>query len=166
MAPTATNSYHLAFRMFFLYIEPASVVLGAYYAALGQQAYLDYTHAPSSPQLGIPTSTTIVLNQLANLYLFFAINEALVLRATDDIRVWCSLLTGLLIADFGHLYSVSPLGSSIYRDVSNWNPIDWGNIAFVYAGAAMRIAFLGNAWMGNRSSNKQRRSPGKKLKPR
>jgi hypothetical protein len=56
--------------------------------------------------------------------------------------VWRTVLFVLLVADFGHLYSVSPLGSDVYWKVWDWNAMDWGNIAFVYLGATMRIAFL------------------------
>jgi hypothetical protein len=48
----------------------------------------------------------------------------------------------MLIADFGHLYSVSPLGPDIYWKFTQWNVMDFGNVGFVYAGACMRIAFL------------------------
>ena len=82
------------------------------------------------------------MRQLANLYFAFTLNEALVLRATTDIRVWKTLLLGLLVADFGHLYSCFPLGTSYYYDFQNWNAIAWGNIAFVYCGATLRTCFL------------------------
>ena len=130
------------YRCFFLYVEPISTIVGAYYAIFQQQAYLDLTHVLSAPVTGIPTSTEIVLKQLANLYFLFALNEALVLRSTTDLRVWRTLLSCLLIADLGHLYSVSPVGSEIYWSFWRWNAIDWGNIGFVYFGAAMRSAFL------------------------
>ena len=145
-------------KHFFLYVEPLSALVGAYYAMFAPETYLDLTHAPSAPKHGIPTTTSIILAQLANLYFFFAINEALVLRSTEDIKVWFSLLFGLLIADFGHLYSASALGPRIYWDPSAWNPIDWGNIGFVYVGAIMRVAFLYTAWLNNRSSRPSRRS--------
>jgi hypothetical protein len=132
----------LWYRLFFLYIEPFSTVIGFYYAFMQQRIYLNLTHLLSAPQSEIPLGTSIVLSQLANLYLLFALNEALVLRSTTDLNVWRALIVGLLIADFGHLFSVAPLGLQIYWDFFSWNPIDWGNIGFVYLGAATRIAFL------------------------
>jgi hypothetical protein len=83
-----------------------------------------------------------VLAQLANLYVLFALNEGLVLRCTDDLRVWKTLLFGLLVADVGHLCSVHELGLHKYWQVQHWNAMDAGNIGFVYLGAAMRISFL------------------------
>ena len=132
----------LFYRYFFLWIEPASALVGAYYAFFQQQAYLNLTHAPSAPLTGISLSSQIVLNQLANLYFLFALNEGLVLRATSDPKVWRILLFGLLVADFGHLYSVSPLGTEVFWNLRNWNAIDWGNVGFVYVGACTRISFL------------------------
>ena len=130
------------YRYFFLYIEPSSAIVGAYYSYGQPQTYLDLTHVASAPKTGIPISTQIILSQLSNLYILFALNEALVLRSTSDLRVWRTLLFCLLLADLGHLYSVNALGTRIYWDVTHWNAIDWGNVGFVYLGAAMRISFL------------------------
>ena len=118
----------------------------------------------------VPTTTSVILTQLANLYLVFAINEALVLRATFDRKVWSAFLLGLLIADFGHLWSVHLVGWEVYWRFWEWNIMYWGeslpllrfvwsrlvlsvcgllmtlgvvgNLGFVYVGATMRICFL------------------------
>lgn len=131
----------LPYRLFFLLIEPIATLAGAYYAFLDQRTYLDLTHASSAPS-PIPLGTSIAMSQLANMYFAFALSEALVLRSTSDLRVWKAVLFCLLVADFGHLYTVRELGLQIYWSVSKWNAIDWGNIGFVYFGASMRIAFL------------------------
>lgn len=139
------------YRLFFLYIEPVSALVGAFFAHFRQDDYLLLTHAASAPAPGqIPTGTSIVLSQLANLYLLFTLNEALVLRSTSDLRVWKTVLFGLLIADLGHLWSVRQLGLDIYLpwNFARWNAIDWGNIPFVYLGASMRAAFISGVGMG------------------
>ena len=135
------------YRAFFLCVEPLSVLAGAYLAHARQADYLRLSHAASAPS-PVPMGTSIVLSQLANMYLFFALVEALVLRATSDIRVWKTLLFCLLIGDFGHLYSVHQLGLPIYWSAFDWNAIDWGNIPFVYLGATLRVAFLANVGLG------------------
>ncbi|KAH7631626.1 hypothetical protein B0T09DRAFT_260847 [Sordaria sp. MPI-SDFR-AT-0083] len=165
-AATTTNqpqasafSLPLLYRLFFLLIEPLSALLGAFYAYFDKKTYLELTHAASAPGTPIPLGTSIVLSQLANLYLFFAINEALVLRSTSDIRVWKTVLFCLLIGDIGHLYTVRELGLNIYWSPSTWNAIDWGNIPFVYLGASMRIAFLADVGLyksGKRLQKKKR----------
>ncbi|EXF79931.1 hypothetical protein CFIO01_05298 [Colletotrichum fioriniae PJ7] len=139
----------LFYRVFFLGIEPISALVGAYYAHVRPDDYLQLTHAVSKPEI-IPQGTSIVLSQLANLYLLFALNEALVLRATSDLRVWKTVLFVLLVADFGHLYTVRSLGPEVYYNFTKWNAIDWGNVPFVYFGASMRIAFLAGVGLSGR----------------
>lgn len=139
----------LPYRLFFLYVEPASAVAGAACACLRPADYLALTThtatAATPPDLG----PSVALAQLANLYLLFAVNEALVLRAAAaDARVWRALLLGLLVADLGHLAALAPLGAAVYWDVARWNAMDWGNVAFVYLGAAMRLAFLLGVGLG------------------
>jgi hypothetical protein len=160
--PAASQaSVSVIYRVFLLYIEPVSTIVGAYYAHVLPRTYLELTHSGSAPDATqpLPTATTVVLTQLANLYLLFALNEGLVLRATNDLRVWRVLLFGLLLADFGHLYSVHPLGPDVYFRFWTWNVMDWGNVGFVYLGAAIRIAFLSGVGIGSepaKSLNKQR----------
>ncbi|KAK5125329.1 hypothetical protein LTR85_000438 [Meristemomyces frigidus] len=127
------------YKAFFLYIEPFATAVGAYYAWFQQDEYMRLTYPTLS---NVSTRESIVLLQLANLYFVFAFNEALVLRATNDLRVWRTFLLGLLIADFGHIYSVNALGWAFYYRFWDWNSIHWGNLGFVYVGASMRIAFL------------------------
>ncbi|KAH6693486.1 hypothetical protein F5X68DRAFT_199206 [Plectosphaerella plurivora] len=141
VAATQGQRLPLIYNIFFLLIEPISALVGAYFAHFRPEEYLRLTHAASLPS-PLPLGTTVALSQLGNLYLFFALNEALVLRSTSDLTVWKRVLFVLLVADLGHLYTVRSLGLSIYYDVLSWNAIDWGNVPFVYFGAAMRIAFL------------------------
>lgn len=60
------------------------------------------------------------------------------------------MLFGLLLADLGHLYSVKALGVQIYWSFWEWNAMHWGNVGFVYAGAAMRMAFLAGVGLDTR----------------
>ncbi|KZM24762.1 hypothetical protein ST47_g4094 [Ascochyta rabiei] len=130
------------YRLVFLYLEPVSILAGAVQAYFFQSAYLTLTHASSAPSL-VPLSTSIVLTQLANLYLGLAMTEALVLRVTAEYSVWRALIVVLLIADVGHLYSVLPLGfSRAFLQWWNWNAIDWGNVGWVYFLALTRICML------------------------
>lgn len=148
----------LPYIVFFLWVEPLATLTGAFYAWFQPIEYLHLTHAASTPEklLGLPISTHVVLRQLGNLYLAFALNEALVLRATNDLKVWRALLLGLLIADFGHLLSCYPLGIQAYYNLTNWNAIAYGNYLFVYCGATFRACFLLNVGMGGPKRAKQR----------
>lgn len=168
-APAGTFVLPRAYQVFFLVIEPLAALVGAVYAHFFQTAYLTMTHAASFPSRAssvtsgageVPLGTSVVMSQLANLYLLFTLNEALVLRSTGDLRVWKTLLFVLLVADLGHLYSLKALGGAVYWDVPRWNAIDWGNVPFVYAGASMRIAFLMGVGLGGRGG----RGGGKEVK--
>ncbi|KAK5109183.1 hypothetical protein LTR62_007268 [Meristemomyces frigidus] len=142
--PPKSSTIPFIYKLFFLYIEPVATALGALYSFdfLGLQSeYMSLTH-PVSSAVALTTRESIVLNQLANLYFVFAFNEALVLRATSDVHVWKVFLLGLLIADFGHLYSVHAMGFGIYWQAWGWSAMYWGNLGFVYIGASMRTAFL------------------------
>jgi hypothetical protein len=155
------------YTAFFLVIEPITALVGAFFAHFRQLDYLQMTHAASAPAnvSTIPLSTSVVLSQLANLYLLFTINEALVLRSTTNLRVWRTVLFGLLVADFGHLYSIKELGYQVYWNVLKWNAMDWGNVAFVYAGATMRMMFLAGVGLNTESGRKAaERAAAKKAK--
>ncbi|KAF8863782.1 hypothetical protein BDZ45DRAFT_670022 [Acephala macrosclerotiorum] len=154
MSPPPSFKLPAYYTAFFLIIEPVSALVGAFYAHFRPLDYLQLTHASSSAYAdasSIPTSTLIVLSQLANLYLLFAINEALVLRSTSDLTVWRTVLFGLLVADFGHLYTVRQLGVEIYWNALQWNKMDWGNVGFVYMGAMMRMLFLAGVGLNTAS---------------
>ena len=134
------------YRLFFLYIEPISALLGAYYAAFKPEAYLkdlSLNALPSSSLVSpLSTQTNMALLQLANLYFLFALNEHFVLSSTSSLVTWRRLLIGLLIADFGHLVTMAPLGSEVFWRVWDWNAMVWGSVGFVYIGASMRLCFL------------------------
>ncbi|KAH0490655.1 hypothetical protein TgHK011_002113 [Trichoderma gracile] len=145
MPPAQLLRLPLAYRLFFLYLEPISALVGAYYAHFRQQRYLQLLlHTATAPAqlVAVPLGTSVAMSQLASMYLFFAINEALVLRATRDLRVWRTVLLVLLIADLGHLNSLKELGPKVYYDITGWNAADVGNVPWVYAGAGMRLCFL------------------------
>lgn len=140
--PTPTPSIPAFYRLLYLYIEPLSTVVGAFYAHFLQSTYLDLTHSSSAPGAAVPISTQVVLSQLANLYLGLAILEASVLRSTSDLKVWRALIIGMLIADLGHLGAIAPVGSWVYWQYWRWNSIDWGNVPVVFFLAATRCCLL------------------------
>ncbi|KAF2857919.1 hypothetical protein K470DRAFT_222420 [Piedraia hortae CBS 480.64] len=131
----------LAYRLFFLHIEPVATFAGAVVAFFSQNWYY-HGSDPTLATAPVSAREQIVANQLANMYMVFALNEALVLRATSSRRIWSVLLFGLLLADLGHLYSVHPAGPDVYWRFWDWNSLYWGHIGFVYAGASLRVAYL------------------------
>ncbi|KAF7542523.1 hypothetical protein G7Z17_g11489 [Cylindrodendrum hubeiense] len=146
---------HVVYRMFFFLIEPLSALVGAFYSHFRQHEYLSLLNVASTPEQ-VPLSTSVALSQLSNMYLFFALNEALVLRSTADLRVWRAVLLVLLLADIGHLYSLRELGLGIYYNVAGWNVSDLGNVPWVYIGATMRICFLAGIGLGESRALKRK----------
>ena len=155
MAQEGSAPRPLIYTLFFLWIEPVATAVGAYYAHFQQYEYMWQTYQTAAlATLGVTTTESIVLTQLANLYFVFALNEALVLRATNDRKVWNTFLLGLLIADFGHLYSVNAVGIEVYWRFWEWNQMYWGNLGFVYIGAMMRTSFLLGLGLSKNDSTK------------
>ncbi|KAI5465429.1 hypothetical protein BGZ63DRAFT_399899 [Mariannaea sp. PMI_226] len=147
---------HFIYRFFFFLVEPISALVGAYFSHFRQHEYLSLLNASSTPEQ-VPLSTSVALSQLANMYLFFALNEAIVLRSTADLRVWRAVLFVLLLADFGHLWSLRQLGLGVYYDVAGWNVSDLGNVPWVYLGATMRMCFLAGIGMGESQALKNKK---------
>ncbi|TQV94454.1 hypothetical protein V2A60_005497 [Cordyceps javanica] len=155
----------LIYRLFFLVLEPVSALVGAYFCHARQARYLTLLDASSAAAAtyatgAVPLGTSVALSQLAAMYLFFALNEAVVLRSTGDLRVWRAVLAVLLLADLAHLYALRalaapPRGSGVYHDVLAWNAADWGNVPWVYAGAALRVCFLAGVGMGTTAPAKK-----------
>lgn len=148
-----------AYRFIFLTLEPLTTLLGAIYAHYFQSTYLSLLAHQTIPAASIPRTTSVVLSQLGNLYLLLCLNEALVLRATSDLKVWRTFLFGLLVADFGHLWGCRQLGDDVFWKVWEWNRIDWGNVGVVYGLAVARICFLagvGFGWQGQRERREGR----------
>ncbi|EIN11102.1 hypothetical protein PUNSTDRAFT_65072 [Punctularia strigosozonata HHB-11173 SS5] len=139
------------YKLFLLYVEPISALVGAFYAGIRPSEYLGLLtlgHTiDKSTAATPPTATLMSLYQLSNLYLLFALNEHLVLSSTSSLKTWRRLLFCLLVADLGHLATMAPLGRDVYWRVWDWNAMVWGSVGFVYLGAATRICFLAGVGM-------------------
>ena len=165
----------ILYRLFFLYVEPVSALVGSYYAAAFPWTYLALlfpggitSYTRQSPD----TPTLISLYQLSNLYLLFALNEHLVLSSAQSLKTWRRLLFCLLVTDFGHLATMFPLALEhagegrlvdgllrVYVHFWEWNAMEWGSVGFVYCGALMRISFLLGVGLG--ASGKEGEGHGK-----
>lgn len=152
--PEQTVAPALYYRLFFLYIEPISALVGSYYAAGQPSTYLALLSSATtsittskSPSTPPSTPTLISLYQLSNLYFLFALNEHLVLSSTSSLRTWRRLLFCLFIADLGHLATMIPLAlekgwAAVFLEFWAWTAMEWGSVGFVYMGALTRVCFL------------------------
>jgi hypothetical protein len=85
----------------------------------------------------------VIFDNLAATYVLFAFNEAVVLRVTDDIRVWKAVIAGILCCDLVHLYaSHNALGKDVFWNPQLWRQDDWVNDGTLYLGMVIRSLFL------------------------
>jgi len=150
------------YRLFFLYIEPATALLGSFFAGRpAEYLALCIPHTTYTKPLltDPPVEVNIALYQLSNIFLFVALNEYVVLSSTDSMKTWRALLGCLLIADIGHLLTNLPLGLSVLWKVNEWKPDTYGTIGFVVLCAVMRVSFLSG--LGLRSESEKEDSKAK-----
>jgi hypothetical protein len=113
------------------------ILIGAYLALFDPQTYLSTVHAISSnspsDSNAIATNTptiSVLLAQLANVYVLFALLESTVLHASSDHNVWRAFLRAALVADLGHLLIVSQRGAEVswatLGRLTELGVADWG----------------------------------------
>ncbi|KAH6866041.1 hypothetical protein B0T10DRAFT_82638 [Thelonectria olida] len=128
-----------AYRALFLYFEPIGAFVGALLLLFRPASFLNVM----APAANYATDNQIIYDQLAATYILFAFNEAIILRTTNDLRVWRRILIGILMCDAIHLYgSWAALGGTVFWDPHNWRPEDWVNLVSLWGQAAVRLAFV------------------------
>jgi hypothetical protein len=143
----------LAYRLLLLYIEPIAAFNGFILAHFFPQFYLSGM-APLSLPSDYAPSTQIIYSQLASCYFLFAWNEAVVLRCTNDLRVWKAVVLGILICDVFHLYGTGvALGEGFWTPL-RWRPEDWVNLLMLVGPGSMRVGFLAGVGFGGREEGK------------
>ncbi|KAI9702100.1 MAG: hypothetical protein M1836_001444 [Candelina mexicana] len=160
---SSTSKIPLIYRFFFQTVEPLAAVSGAYLAHFKPNDYLEFTAPPSMLPKTAPISplTQLLLSQIAGCYLLFALNLAIVLRCTSDLRCWRMILLGCLLSDLAHIYAAwEAMGTTVFWAVHTWRSEEWGNIGTLYLGAALRMAFLGGVGMTTASRHPSIRENG------
>jgi hypothetical protein len=85
----------------------------------------------------------LICDQLAAAYVFFAVVEGLVLRTTDETRVWRMIIFALLVCDIGHLCATwGEMGTEGIFSPFSWRAIDVMTMATFVAPFMLRVAFL------------------------
>lgn len=144
---TTTPSLPLLYHIWFLYLEPIFALNGAYLAYFQPSTYLHMTsfQSLSSSYPTAPPSTIHVSIHVAALYLFFTLAEALVLRVTNDRKVWKALLLSMLGSDLVYVVGLwkASGGSGEWVRPWMWDGVGWGNYGTTWWALGMRLAFLG-----------------------
>lgn len=96
-----------------------------------------------SPTAVYAPSNQVIYDQIAATLTLFAFNEAVVLRVTNDLRIWKTIMFGILVCDIIHLYaSYTALGAAIFWDPRIWRWEDAVNLGALWGQAAIRVAFI------------------------
>ncbi|KAM0263142.1 hypothetical protein ACHAQJ_001295 [Trichoderma viride] len=128
-----------AYRALFLYFEPFAAFFGSLLLHFRPVTFLN----TMSPVAKYAPDNQVIYDQLAATYILFAFNEAVILRISNDLRVWKGILTGILVCDAIHLYgSWAALGGAVFWDPRVWRPEEWANLGTLWGQAAVRGAFL------------------------
>jgi hypothetical protein len=123
--PKASTSVPRISRFILAIFEPVSTFYGVY-LALADPNHLIHDHF-SRGTLSYDPSTQVLYDQLAGMWAFLALIEALVLGGSDDLRVWKRVCVCLLVCDAFYYYSVvGPVGGWVaFWDVRGWTGWDF-----------------------------------------
>lgn len=128
-------------NFYFTVIEPIAALGGVYMCFWQPLRFVTGTISPTHVVLSDVEKALIA--QMGGLYGLFTVMGALILRNSRDCGVWRNVAIGCALSDIGHLY-----GATIVQGLDHalscwlWTAEDWLNFGSLYAGLALRLAFL------------------------
>ena len=132
---------HIAYRLLFLYIEPAGAFLGFLITLLDPFQYL-HSLSPQAVPADMSPLESPIYDQLSAHLLRFAWSQAVVLRMTSDLRTWKLILFGMFLCDVFHLWgSARILGTDVFFNPRLWRWEEWVNFIMLYGPGSLRLAF-------------------------
>ncbi|KAH6995128.1 hypothetical protein EDB80DRAFT_728680 [Ilyonectria destructans] len=139
MATQSRLNIPVVYRILFLYVEPFLAFAGSIMLHFTPSEFL----SKIAPNAKYAPDNQVVYDQVAAFYILTVFNLAVILRITNDIRMWRAILMGVLLCDTLHLSANwRALGSAIFWDPRTWSGDDWGNLGFLWGHALARVAFL------------------------
>lgn len=140
------------YRFLFLYFEPACAFFGAVINIFDPLRYLQ-SLSPTATASTYSSLTQPIYDQLAAHLLFFSWSQAVVLRSTEDVKVWKTLLFGMFLCDVLHLFaSFRILGPRVFLSPSLWRWEEWVNFIMLYGPGGLRLAFCAGVGVRNGES--------------
>ena len=126
-----------------LYFEPLCAINGAILALFCPTSLFSIMLPPNT-SISITAIHEFLITNIASLWLFFAIIEAIVLRLTSDLKIWCAVVGAMLVSDIGFLYAPQRIlpGWDVYWRVDQWRWEEWVNIGSSSLLLLIRVAFL------------------------
>lgn len=126
------------YRFVFLWFEPLAAFGGSLILWFAPALFLN----TMSPTSRYAPDSKVMYDQVAATYTLFAYNEAVLLRSTNDLRVWRTVVIGILICDVLHMYASWAALGSVFWTPGVWRWEDWVNLGSLWGQAAVRVAFL------------------------
>ncbi|KAF2657318.1 hypothetical protein K491DRAFT_329589 [Lophiostoma macrostomum CBS 122681] len=127
------------YRLFFTWIDPIICVWGAY------MDFFDPTLVLSShiPQPTADIGHAMILKQRGGGMLNFGFISAVLLRYTNDLKIWRIVQIADFVVDLAYFWAAWDVLSAQQRlDPSTWRAEDWGSIAITGTATMTRIFFL------------------------
>ena len=129
----------LIYRFLFLYFEPLAAFSGTIITLTDPLTFLQ-SFSPLATVFD--PLTTPIYDQLSAHLLRFAWSQAVVLRITNDLRIWKYVLFGMFLCDVLHLWaSYRILGPEVFFNPMEWRWEEWVNFVMLYGPGSLRLAF-------------------------
>ncbi|KAJ8110595.1 hypothetical protein OPT61_g6602 [Boeremia exigua] len=143
--PSALGTSALPFwpALLFSYLEPMSLIIGAYAATTSPSAFVASqlpTHDPIDPA---SPAVIVLAYTLGSLFLILAGYALVCTVFTKDANVTRYYLVIALCGDVGHLLAnYAGMNSKVFWAWREWNQVMWGNIAVTLFLLLNRLATL------------------------
>ena len=131
-------SIPLFYRLVHFYLEPVFALNGAYQLLAAPRDFWIML----KPDLAGDPAQPFLNTHIAGSWAMLAFIEAMVLRATDDPRVWRWLLLGLIISDVFYMASFGWVFPNMVLAPWSLRQGDWVNIVGTVPTFATRVAFV------------------------
>lgn len=132
----------LLYRVLFLYIDPLLSTTGIIFP-LFQPAFFMTSLAPRTTADIYHPKTEVVYTNLAALYFFVTFVAAVIPRISADLKVWKTLIWGIVGCDLIMLYgNYRHMGSELFTQPGLWNSSEWTNNGILLGFGVIRVAFL------------------------
>ncbi|TLS29221.1 hypothetical protein PpBr36_01696 [Pyricularia pennisetigena] len=142
------------YRIMLSWVEPAFCASGTVLATFDPTRYIDTMTTNFAYD---PPVHRILLDQIGAVYLLMAFNSAVVLRVTDDLRVWKAVMGGIWVSDMLHIWAtVKELGVDVILNPLSWRAVDWINLGILVGMMLLRIAFIFEVGFEKQSKRKLR----------
>ncbi|KAF3005891.1 hypothetical protein E8E13_009402 [Curvularia kusanoi] len=133
--PTIPSFY----RILFTTIDPILCLWGAYMDFFTPRTVLSSHILADTPDIG----HTMILIQRGGLLLNLGFLSAVLLRYTQDLKIWHLVEMGLLLGDFAYFPAAfGALKSQGRLWPEAWRAEDWGAFGVTFAVTLVRLAFL------------------------